>query len=68
VARALHQAFVRHGVACRTRLLHADTSGAVAWEASPRQVAPPRALKASRRPRASGRRAASCHRSPPPHH
>jgi homoserine kinase len=36
VARALHQAFARHGVTCRTRLLHADTTGAVAWGTPPR--------------------------------
>ena len=36
VARALHQAFAQHGVPCRTRLLHADMSGAVAWESPPR--------------------------------
>jgi hypothetical protein len=54
-------------VTCRTRLLHADPSGAVAWETPPRRAAPPGALKAPRRPRASGHRATSCHRSPPPH-
>ena len=36
VAHALHQAFSRHGVTCRTRLLQADTTGAVAWETTPR--------------------------------
>jgi hypothetical protein len=36
VAHALRQAFSRHGVTCRTRLLQADTSGAVAWETTPR--------------------------------
>jgi homoserine kinase len=35
VAHALHQAFAQHGVTCRTRLLHADTTGAVAWETAP---------------------------------
>jgi hypothetical protein len=36
VAHALHQAFLRHGVPCRTRLLQADRIGAVAWESTPR--------------------------------
>ena len=36
VARALRKAFARHGVTCHTRLLHADTTGAVAWETTPR--------------------------------
>ena len=35
VARALRKAFAQHGVACRTRLLHADTTGAAAWETPP---------------------------------
>jgi homoserine kinase len=36
VAHALRKAFAQHGVTCRTRLLHADTTGAVAWETLPR--------------------------------
>ena len=32
VARALQEAFAGHGVTCTTRLLQADTTGAVAWE------------------------------------
>src|SRR5215471_20657584 len=36
VAHALRKAFAQHGVTCRTRLLHADTTGAVAWETTPR--------------------------------
>ena len=35
VARALRKAFAQHGVTCRTRLLQADTTGAVAWETPP---------------------------------
>jgi len=35
VAHALRKAFAQHGVTCRTRLLHADTTGAVAWETAP---------------------------------
>ena len=35
VAHALRKAFAQHGVTCRTRLLHADTTGAVAWETTP---------------------------------
>jgi len=36
VAHALRKAFAQHGVTCRTRLLHADTTGAVAWETAPK--------------------------------
>lgn len=36
VAHALRKAFVQHGVTCRTRILHADTTGAVAWETLPK--------------------------------
>jgi homoserine kinase len=36
VAHALRKAFAQHGVTCRTRLLHADTTGAVAWETTPK--------------------------------
>jgi homoserine kinase len=36
VAQALRKAFAQHGVTCRTRLLHADTTGAVAWETTPK--------------------------------
>jgi len=36
VAHALRKTFAQHGVTCRTRLLHADTTGAVAWEATPK--------------------------------
>jgi homoserine kinase len=36
VAHALRQAFAQHGVTCHTRLLYADTTGAVAWE-TPRE-------------------------------
>jgi homoserine kinase len=36
VAHALRKVFVQHGVTCRTRLLHADTTGAVAWETLPK--------------------------------
>jgi homoserine kinase len=32
VAHALREAFAHHGVTCSTRLLHADTTGALAWE------------------------------------
>jgi homoserine kinase len=32
VAHALQEAFAHHGVTCSTRLLYADTTGAVAWE------------------------------------
>jgi len=35
VAHALRKAFAQHGVTCHTRLLHADTTGAVAWETTP---------------------------------
>jgi homoserine kinase len=35
VAHALRKAFEQHGVTCHTRLLHADTTGAVAWETPP---------------------------------
>jgi len=35
VAHALQEAFAHHGVTCRTRLLQADTTGAVAWETTP---------------------------------
>jgi len=35
VARALQGAFAQHGVTCTTRLLQADTTGAVAWETIP---------------------------------
>jgi homoserine kinase len=35
VAHALQEAFAHHGVTCSTRLLHADTTGAVAWENVP---------------------------------
>jgi homoserine kinase len=35
VAAALQEAFAHHNVTCTTRLLHADITGAVAWEAAP---------------------------------
>jgi homoserine kinase len=35
VATALQEAFAHYDVTCTTRLLHADTTGAVAWEAAP---------------------------------
>ena len=35
VAHALQEAFAHHDVTCRTRLLQADTTGAVAWETTP---------------------------------
>jgi homoserine kinase len=35
VAHALRKAFAQHGVTCHTRLLHADTTGAVTWETPP---------------------------------
>jgi homoserine kinase len=36
VAHALRKAFAQHGITCRTRLLHADTTGAIAWETLPK--------------------------------
>jgi homoserine kinase len=35
VAHALRTVFAQHGVTCHTKLLHADTTGAVAWETPP---------------------------------
>ncbi len=37
VAGALQETFAHHGVTCTTRLLQADTTGAMAWETVPSQ-------------------------------
>ena len=41
VAAALREAFAYHHVTCTTRLLQADTTGAMAWETAPSPSPPP---------------------------